>query len=122
MQPLDSFLLAVRQCLNRDRATRALLWAVTAGAGTLLVVALIFVFRGYEVPRYWYGIALAATLAGARIAAVMRRATVAEASEFADGFFHLKDTIVSRRRFEAEHKAGGYYDLLEIMLSATARN
>ncbi len=111
MPPLDSFLLAVRQCLNRDRATRALLWAVTAGAGTLLAVALIFVFRGYEVPRYWYGIALAATLAGARIAAVMRRATVAEASEFADGFFHLNDTIVSRRRFEAEHKTGGYYDL-----------
>jgi hypothetical protein len=41
----------------------------------------------------------------------LRRATVSEASEFADGFFGLKDTIVSRRRFESEHKEGGYYDL-----------
>lgn len=111
MQPLDSFLLAVRHRLNKNRAARALLWAMTAGAGVLLVIALIYVWQGYEVPRYWYGIAAGATAIGGLAGALARRATVAEASEFADGYFKLKDTIVSRRRFEAEHKEGGYYDL-----------
>ena len=77
----------------------------------LLVIALIYVGRGYEVPRYWYGIAAGATAIGGIAGALARRATVAEASEYADGFFKLKDIIVSRRRFESEQKAGGYYDL-----------
>ena len=111
MQPLDSFLLAVRHRLNKNRAARALLWALTAGAGVLLAIALVYVWRGYAVPRFWYGVAAGATVVGAVAGSLARRATVAEASEFADGFFKLKDTIVSRRRFEAEHKAGGYYDL-----------
>lgn len=111
MKTVDSFVLAVRRRLNKNRACRAGLWAVIAGGGVLLAIALIYVIRGYEVPRYWYGIAAAATAAGAVIGALTRRASVAEAAEYADGFFGIKDTIVSNRRFEAEQKAGGYYDL-----------
>ena len=77
----------------------------------LLLIALIYIGRGYEVPRYWYGIAAGTTAIGGLAGALARRASVAEASEYADGFFKLKDIIVSRRRFEAEQKAGGYYDL-----------
>lgn len=111
MKQVDSFLNAVRLRLNRNRAFRAGLWAVIAGAGVLFVVALVYVFRGYAVPRYWYGIAAGATAAGAIAGALARRTTVSEASEFADGFFGLKDSITSHRRFEAEQRHGGYYDL-----------
>lgn len=111
MKPVDSFVLAVRRRLNRNRACRSVLWALICGGGVLLVIALIYVIRGYEVPRYWYGIGVAATALGADIGALTHRASVAEAAEYADGFYGIKDTIVSHRRFEAEHKAGGYYDL-----------
>jgi len=111
MKPVDSLVFAVRRRLNRNRATRAALWAVIAGGGVLLTIAMVYVISGYEVPRHWYGIAAAVTAAGAAIGAMTRRATVAEAAEYADGFFGIKDAIVSNRRFEAEHKAGGYYDL-----------
>jgi len=111
MKPVDSLVLAVRRRLNRNRATRAALWAVIAGGGVLLAIALVYVIRGYEVPRSWYAIAAAATAAGALIGALTRRATVEEAAEYADGFFGIKDAIVSNRRFAAEHKEGGYYDL-----------
>lgn len=111
MKPVDSLVLAVRRRLNRNRATRAALWAIIAGGGALLAIALVYVIRGYEVPRYWYGIAAAVTAAGAVIGALTRRATVEQAAEYADGFFGIKDAIVSNRRFESEHKEGGYYDL-----------
>src|SRR5687767_3065000 len=111
MKTVDSFLNSVSHRMNKNRACRSLLWAVIAGAGVLLAVALIYVLRGYEVPRYWYAITGGATAVGAIAGAVARRATPAEASVFADGFFGLKDSIVSQRRFETEHKSGGYYDL-----------
>jgi tetratricopeptide (TPR) repeat protein len=111
MKPVDSLVLAVRRRLNKNRATRAALWAVIAGGGVLLAIALVYVFQGYEVPRYWYALAAAGTAVGALIGALTHRATVTEAAEYADGFFGIKDAIVSNRRFEADHKEGGYYDL-----------
>src|SRR5688572_30058932 len=105
MKTVDSFLNSVRRRMNKNRACRSLLWAVIAGSGVLLAVALMYVLRGYEVPRYWYAIGGGVTALGAIAGAVARRATSAEASVFADGFFGLKDTIVSQRRFESEHKA-----------------
>ncbi len=111
MKPVDSLVLAVRRRLNRNRATRAALWAVIAGGGVLLAIALVYVYQGYEVPRYWYAIAAAGTALGALIGALTHRTSVAEAAEYADGFFGIKDAIVSNRRFEADHKEGGYYDL-----------
>ncbi len=111
MKPVDSFLNSVRRRMNRNRACRSVLWAAVVGGGTLLTVASIYVYNGYEVPRYWYAVAGGASLVGGIAGAIARRASVEEASEFADGFFGLKDTIVSRRRFEAEHREGGYYDL-----------
>lgn len=77
----------------------------------LLAIALVYVYQGYEVPRYWYAIAAAGTALGALIGALTHRTSVAEAAEYADGFFGIKDAIVSNRRFEADHKEGGYYDL-----------
>jgi hypothetical protein len=111
MKTVDSFLNSVRRRINKNRACRSVLWAVIAGSAVLLIVAMIYVFRGYEVPRYWYAVAAGATLAGALVGALVRRATAAEASQVADEFFRLKDAIVSQRRFESEHKEGGYYDL-----------
>ena len=72
----------------------------------LLIIALTYVLRKYEVPRYWYGIAAGATALGGLVGALTRRATVEEAAEYADSFFGIRDTIVSNRRFEAEHKEG----------------
>jgi uncharacterized protein YoxC len=111
MKPVDSFLNSVRHRMNKNRACRALLWAAVIGGAVLLTVSLIYVFKGYEVPRYWYAVAGGATVLGGIAGAVARRASITEASQFADGFFGLKDTIVSQRRFESEHKEGGYYDL-----------
>ena len=111
MKPVDSFVLAVRRRLNRNRACRSILWVLICGGGVLLVIALIYVIRGYEVPRYWYGIGIAATALGAVTGALTHRASEAEAAAYADGFFNIKDAIVSSRRFAAEQKAGGYYDL-----------
>lgn len=121
MKPVDSFLNAVRLRLNRNRAFRAGLWAVIAGAGVLLIICCLYIMKGYAVPRYWYGIAAGASVVGAIAGALIRRATVAETTEFADNFFGLKDTIVSQRRFEAEHRSGGYYDLQAEQTEASVR-
>lgn len=111
MKPVDSFVLAVRRRLNKNRACRAVLWALIVGGAVLLTVALFYMIPGYAVPRYWYGIATTGSAIGGVLGALSRRASVAEAAEYADSFFGIKDTIVSNRRFETEHKAGGYYDL-----------
>ena len=111
MATVESFVIAVRRRLFRHRAARALLQAAVAGAALTLAVALVYVLRGYAVPRFWYAAGAGLTLLAAVLLAVRRRPTAEEAALCADETFQLKDSIVSRRRFEQEHKEGGFFDL-----------
>lgn len=121
MNSLDSFLSAIRSRLNLRRAVRAGLWAVIGAGALVLAAALVWVWRGYAVPRYWYGIGAGAAALAAVAGALLRRAGNQEAAEFADEFFQLKDSVVSRRRFAAEAKEGGYYDLQASATEAAVR-
>jgi hypothetical protein len=102
---------SVRLRMNRQRALQAFLWAAIAGAGLLLAVALIYILNGYAVPRICYALAAGSSLTAAIVAAIIRRPSTDEAAACADEAFHLRDSIVSHRRFQAEHRAGGFFDL-----------
>ena len=111
MAPVEKFVNSVRLRMNRQRALQAFLWAAIAGASLLLAVALIYILNGYAVPRICYALAAAASLTAAIVAAIIRRPSTDEAAACADEAFHLRDSIVSHRRFQSEHKAGGFFDL-----------
>ena len=103
--------------MNLSRAFKAALWALAIGAAIMCKAALYFVLRGYAVPREWYLAVGILTVIGAVGAALMRRASLHEAAAFADDHFALQDSIVSRKRFAAEERTGGYYDVQEALTS-----
>ena len=111
MNPIDPFLQTVRRQLNTHRTYTAALWTLGIGAALLLVIAASYFFRGESVPRYWYLIAGVATFFGGFIAAWARRFNLQQASQFADDYFQLEDSVTSARRFQIEGKEGGFYDL-----------
>ena len=111
MGQIDSFIQQVRQRLTIRRSIRAVLGALLVGSIALLIVAAVYALQGYSVPRFWYsGTALVCLLA-AIVIAMKRRATPAEATQYADEHFHLKDAVTSAKRFELQQKSGGFYDL-----------
>lgn len=111
MAPVEKFVHAIRRRMSWQRALRAFLWSVLAAAVVLLGVSLLYMLQGYAVPRFWYAVAAGGALAGGLVAAILRRPNLEEAAACADNAFHLRDSIVSQRRFESEHREGGFFDL-----------
>lgn len=111
MLPIEAFLSAVRRRLNARRTLRTILWSLVGGATVVLLVASVYFWQGYAVPKIWYAILGGLTAAAAIAAILMRRATMDEASHAADAWFGLKDTVTSHRQFSREAKSGGFYDM-----------
>ncbi|MDC0275485.1 hypothetical protein OAL00_00965 [Verrucomicrobiales bacterium] len=51
--PIDSFVKDVKGRLNRFRFLDTLFWALMIVAAALLIVCLVYVIRGYAVPKLW---------------------------------------------------------------------
>lgn len=111
MLPIDALLSAVRRRLNARRSLRIVIWSLLAGAVGLLLVASVYFWQGYAVPRLWYPVIGGIVLIGAVTAMIRRRATLDEASHAADEWFALKNAVVTHRQFSGEAKSGGFYDL-----------
>ncbi|MES2705580.1 MAG: hypothetical protein V4726_03155 [Verrucomicrobiota bacterium] len=111
MLPIDAFLSAVRRRLNARRILRITLWSLTGGAAALLIVAGVYFWQGYAVPKIWYPVMGGLTLAGAVTGVFLHRASLDEASHAADAWFGLKDSVTSHRRFAREARTGGFYEM-----------
>ena len=110
-ESIETFVTRVRSRLNRHRALNSALWSLGIGAAVLLLIASIYILRGYAVPVIWYPLAACATVAGALVTISVRRLSRSDATHFADGFFELKDSITSTREFQKGDKSGGLYEL-----------
>ncbi len=108
---IEGFVNAVRGRLNRFRLADSFFHALLAGAGVLLLISLVFVLRGYAVPRGWYLALPVAILLGTGITWMIRRRNAEQAARFADGFFGLKDAISSYWHFRNQRREGAVYAL-----------
>ncbi|MGY8642761.1 MAG: hypothetical protein ACKVJU_16905 [Verrucomicrobiales bacterium] len=114
--PIDSFVKDVKGRLNRFRFLDTLFWALMIVAAALLVVCLVYVIRGYAVPKLWYAIS-AGLLAISTLGVFgVRRWNGDGAASFADRFFGLKDSIATTQHFRKEHREG---DFVELQKNAT---
>ena len=55
-EPVDGFIQSVRKRINRHRMMTIGWWAAAIGSATILMIAIAYVWPGYRVPIYWYGI------------------------------------------------------------------
>jgi hypothetical protein len=108
---VNRFVQRVRQRLNRSKLLTILQWAFAGATVTLLVVAIVYVIRGYQVPWQWYPL----VLSGGAIVGLrgwwVRRADRDAAAHLADRQFGLKDAVRSCQNFSAAHREGGFYEL-----------
>ncbi len=111
MNPIGPFLTSVQRRLNRHHAYNVMLVGAGVGAAVLLGIAATYLMRGEAVPGVWYPAAVAVTFLGMLVAILSRCCSVARATQFADEYFHLEDSVTSSRRFSMEKKEGGFYDL-----------
>lgn len=77
----------------------------------MLIVALVYVWPGYRVPVFWYGIVFGAVSLGAAATWWLSRRTSDDAAHYADKYFNLRDSVRSKVNFEQAGKSGGFYDL-----------
>ena len=84
--------------------------ALVAGA-VMLVIALIYVWPGYQVPTLWYAAVFGAAALIGLVSWLFGRTSDEQAAGFADKFFGLKDAVLSCFNFSKEGKVGGFYDL-----------
>ena len=108
---ISDFVAAVRKQVNRHRWWTSLTWAVVAGTGCFVVVALWYVLRGYSVPFGWIAVCLFATVVAAVAARSCWSLRRDDAAEYADNHFGLKDATISSLHFADQECTGGYYDL-----------
>ncbi len=108
---IEAFVKVIRGRLNRFRLLDTLFWTVMAVAAALLVVCLVYVLRGYAVPKTWYLVAGGVLAAGTVVAFVVRRWSGDGAAHFADSFFNLKDSIATSLHFKKEAREGDFVEL-----------
>ncbi|MEZ5324355.1 MAG: hypothetical protein R3F19_04760 [Verrucomicrobiales bacterium] len=108
---IESFVGSVRKRLNRHRAITAMLWAWTVGLAVTLVIAAVYILRGFAVPLQVFLVAGAVTMLTALVAAFLRRLSTQDAAHFVDGHYELRDAVISAREFSASGKVDGLHQL-----------
>ncbi len=108
---VESFVAAVRRRLNLQRFCHAVLWTAALSAAVMVLVALVYVLRGFAVPPLGYLIVGGAGLLIAVAVWMASRAGHDQAAKFSDNFFRLQDSVVSARQFARSGKEGGFYEL-----------
>lgn len=111
IEPIENFVARVRTRLNRHRAINAALWSIAIGLGVLVAIALTYILRGHSVPTYWYAATALTVVFAAMVAGLLRRLSQDDAAHFADGFFDLKDSVISAREFARGDRQDGFRKL-----------
>ena len=111
MNLTERFLEGVSRRLSRYRAGRNALRAVFFVGLSVLVSGIACLLQGVEIPRELY---LGGGLAAGMLCLLcygVSRTSRRRASRFADGYFDLKDGLVSARSFARENCEGAFYEL-----------
>lgn len=112
-EKIDAFLSRVGRRLNRRSLASAALWSLLAASLGMLVVGLAYIANGYAVDRRWYAVAAATAALATLIGWVSRRADKEQSARFADGFFGLKDSLVSSLHFARQDRHDGFCELTQ---------
>ena len=105
------FLSRVKARLNRFRFLDSFVWTLAVVASILAVVCLVYLIRGYAVPKAFYTAAIIATGVGTIFVWFFRLWSKNGAAHFADGFFNLKDSLSSSIAFREERRKGAFIKL-----------
>ena len=109
MQQIDKFIKQLQKRLNFHMALQEICNAsVLLLCGTLLV-ALIYVFRGYRVDWRWYSLPLLASIIFFLLRYVSKYCKQQTAADYADRYFDLKNALVSELDFADE--PGAFHEL-----------
>jgi hypothetical protein len=108
---VERFVAAVRRRKNAHLLWTTLIWIVTAAAGLMTAVGLVYVLRGYAVPAAWIGAICGAALVLAAALWAARRPSIGRTARFIDLFYQLQDAVSSYLHFASQGRRGGYYDL-----------
>jgi len=92
---LDNFLDQVAKRLNLDTSIKAAIYAALTFSCIILLVAVVYVMKGYAVPGYIYGIAIAIGVGLATYIASKKWSDRKHAAYFADEHFDLKEGITT---------------------------
>jgi hypothetical protein len=109
--PIESFVAAVQQRLNRYHSWTTLVWTFAGGAGFLVVLGLWYTLRGYAVPGGVIAVTLTGTLVVGLVWWRLRQFTLDAAAGVCDRFFRLHDAVTSYLHFSRVGKKDGYYAL-----------
>ena len=110
-EPVDGFIQSVRKRINRHRMMTIGWWAAAIGSATILMIAIAYVWPGYRVPIYWYGIVAGLAVLAGLIVWATRRASEDHAAHYADEFYGLKDSVRSCSNFASAGLEGDFYQL-----------
>jgi hypothetical protein len=108
---VERFVAAVRRRKNLHRLWTTLIWAITLGAGLMIVIGLCYVARGYAVPAAWVGAICGAALFLAAGLWAARRLSDDRAARFIDLVYRLQDAVSSYLHFASQGRRDGYYAL-----------
>ncbi len=108
---VQGFIQSVRKRINKHRLLNIGWWATAIGSATILLIAIAYVWPGYRVPLYWYGIVAGLAAMGGLITWCMRRVSEDHAAHFADEFYGLKDSVRSCSNFSEAGLDGDFYKL-----------
>jgi hypothetical protein len=109
MQQINNFIRQLQRRLNQRMALRELLNAAIVFFSGALVVALIYVLRGYKVDWRWYFLPLAVSVIFFLLRYVGKYCNRQRAANFADHHFDLKNALVSELDFA--RKKGPFHKL-----------
>ena len=109
--PAHKFLDAFRRRCTLATGVRALLWCSAGAVAAMLVYALYWRIKGYQIPWTFYPIMAFWAVFIAGMWTLARSLTKHQAAEQADQHFGLKDGLASTIQFEEEERDGEVFQL-----------
>ncbi|MGJ8723202.1 MAG: hypothetical protein ACSHYB_01490 [Roseibacillus sp.] len=109
--PAHQFLDAFRRRCTLATGLRALLWCSAGAVAAMLVYAVYWRIKGYQIPWSFYPIIAFWALFIAAMWTLARSLSRREAAEQADQHFGLKDGLASTIQFEEENCEGEVFEL-----------
>ena len=105
------FLKAFRRRWTLATGLRALVWCLAGATFAILVYALTWRIKGYQVPWELYGVFIFWALVVAALWTLARGLSRKEAARKADSHFNLKDGLASSIQFQEEKREGEVYQM-----------
>ncbi len=108
---VERFVKQVRTRLNQHLCLDLLFKTVALALVFFIGISLVYVIRGYQVPKWWFVVVLGPALMVGLGCWVLFRHSTYDAAKYADKHFGLKDALRSYCGFAKGHKQGEIYDL-----------